>query len=502
MAAPNIEITPELPKNLTEQDRTELFILLNELERRKKGNLIATFFTDKDRPAYLKHVEFFRAGLNFKQRLFRAANRVGKTTAAAFELVCHMTGNYPDWWEGKRFDVCSAWWVCGNRGETIRQILQPLLLGPVGAFGTGMIPMDLLDFDSLKDAKKAATSIGTIRVRHKTGAFSLLEFKAYEQGRSAFEGTERSIWCDEEPPMDVYAECLLRTMTGGNILMMTFTPLKGASDVVYSFSNNGIFEDGPVTGMKDEKGRYADVPAKWCTTCTWDDVPHLSEAEKAELWNSIPPYQRDARTKGVPALGSGVVYPVPEDEYLIDLPPGGIPAHWPRNYGMDVGGKTAAVWVAKDPDTGLLYTYTSYYKEREEPTIHAAGIKSRGDWIPGAIDPASRGRSQIDGNQLMQMYRDLGLKLTDAENAVEAGLYTMWDMLSTGRLKVVRGQEQFMREIRSYARDDKGKIIKTNDHLMDAWRYAVMTRDIAKTALESGRQRDPNRNLPTEALAW
>jgi hypothetical protein len=194
---------------------------------------------------------------------------------------------------------------------------------------------------------------------------------------------------------------------------------------------------------------------------------------------------RDARSKGIPALGSGVIYPVPTSEYVVE--PFDLPKHWKRNYGMDVGGKTAAVWMAHDPETQISYVYTDYYKERSEPSIHAAAISARGKWIPGAIDPASRGRSQIDGKALMDMYKDLDLKLTPAINAVEAGLYTCWEALSTGKIKVFKGCNQFLREIQGYMRDEKGHVVKANDHVMDSFRYCYMTRDIAKTEMDATR---------------
>jgi hypothetical protein len=152
---------------------------------------------------------------------------------------------------------------------------------------------------------------------------------------------------------------------------------------------------------------------------------------------------------------------------------------------MDVGGKTAAVWLAHDPEAKVSYVYTDYYKERAEPSIHTTGIKARGEWIPGAIDPASRGRSQIDGQQLMQMYKDLGLNIKPAINAVETGLYECWEALSTGRIKVFKGCNNFLREIAGYMRDEKGNVVKKDDHTMDAFRYAYMTRDIAKNEMEA-----------------
>lgn len=455
--------------SLSEEDKLEILGLVSIREQVVKERLIDTFFTDDgtitDFRLYPKHLEFFAAGKTYRIRLFRAANRVGKTTGAGCEFVYHVTGEYPEFWEGHKFDGSQDWWVCGKSSETVNQILQQLLLGPVGHIGTGLIPKESLDMDSLKDAKKSGTPINSFRVKHKSGGLCTIEFKSYDQGRQAFEGTERNIWADEEMPLAVYVEMLLRTMTNNRLFMLTFTPLKGGTEVVNSFSIDGNFTEGEV-GV-----------SKWVTSCTWDDVPHLTQTDKDIMWASIPPFQRDARTRGIPVLGSGVIYPVQEEDYLIDRFP--IPDHWPRLYGLDVGNKTAAIWIAKDPDTNVLYAYWEYYKEREEPAIHTAGIKVIGDWIPGAIDPAARGRSQKDGEQLMQLYTDLGLLVSPAINAVSAGLYQVWDMLSTGQLKIFPELKQLLKEMRTYSRDEKGNVIKENDHLCDALRYAVMTRDIA-----------------------
>ena len=212
--------------------------------------------------------------------------------------------------------------------------------------------------------------------------------------------------------------------------------------------------------------------SKHVTMAGWDSVPHLSKAAKDALYASIPPYQRDARSKGVPQLGSGAIYPVPESEVTVaDFK---IPNHWPRGYGFDVGwNKTAAIFGALDRETDTLYLYSEHYKGQAEPVIHATGIKARGEWIPGAIDPAARGRGQRDGEQLLQDYIDLGLDLTLANNAVESGLFKVWQRLSTGRLRVFKSLENWLGEFRIYRRDEKGHIVKANDHLMDATRYLV-----------------------------
>jgi hypothetical protein len=210
--------------------------------------------------------------------------------------------------------------------------------------------------------------------------------------------------------------------------------------------------------------------SKLVVMATWDDAPHLDEKSKAELWNSIPPYQRDARSKGIPQLGSGAIYPVPESDFSVA--PFAIPDFWPRGYGMDVGWNfTAAVWGAHDRENDVLYLTHGYKRSQAEPTIHAAGLKAPGAWIPGFIDPASRGRSQHDGSNLLQDYRDLGLSLQLADNAVESGLYSVWNRLSTGRLKVFKSLGEWFTEFRLYRRDEKGRVVKENDHLMDCTRY-------------------------------
>ena len=214
--------------------------------------------------------------------------------------------------------------------------------------------------------------------------------------------------------------------------------------------------------------------SKHVTFIAWDEVPHLSEDDKKQLAASYLPHERDARTKGIPSLGAGAIYPVPEEDVLVD--PFEIPAWWKVAYGMDVGwNRTAVVWGAIDPENDVLYLFDEYYRGEAEPVIHAEAIKARGAWIPGAIDPASRGRSQHDGEQLLSLYTGLGLKLIIADNAVTSGIYEVWMRLSTGRLRVFRSLRNWLAEYRIYRRDEKGKIIKENDHLQDAGRYLVMS---------------------------
>jgi Terminase RNaseH-like domain len=212
--------------------------------------------------------------------------------------------------------------------------------------------------------------------------------------------------------------------------------------------------------------------SKYVVQAGWDHAPHLSERAKADLLKEIPLHQRDARTKGVPMLGRGAIYPVPEEDFIV--PAFAIPEHFPRGYGLDVGwNRTAAIWGARDLDSDTLYLYAEHYAGEQKPPMHAAAIKGKGEWIPGRIDPAARGRGQVDGEQLLQNYIDLGLNLEPADNAVEAGIHLVLTRLVTGRLKVFAHLVNWLAEFRRYQRDKTGKVKKGNDHAMDATRYLV-----------------------------
>lgn len=214
--------------------------------------------------------------------------------------------------------------------------------------------------------------------------------------------------------------------------------------------------------------------SKSCVFVEWEDVPHLPKETKEAILASIPAWQRDSRTKGVPQLGAGAIYQVPESDFVISGFE--IPRHYVRCFGMDVGwNRTAAIWGAYDRETATLYIYDEYYRGQAEPSVHAAAISQRGKWIPGAIDPAARGRMQTDGSRLLELYQNLGLDLEIAENAREAGIYRVWEMLSQGRIKVFRSCSNTLSEYRLYRRDEKGQVVKKNDHLMDALRYLVMS---------------------------
>lgn len=193
------------------------------------------------RRLYPKHLEFYEAGKTYRERGAVCANRVGKTLMGSFEATAHLTGIYHHWWPGRVFTRPTRGWVAGKSNETTRDIVQRALLGEVlgsgpnkRLSGTGMIPGALLDKPKWKAG--VADLVDTVRVKHASGGWSLLGFKAYEQGRGSFEGTVQDfIWPDEEPPMDVWTEMVTRTATTNGLLYGTFTPMEGMSETVMLF---------------------------------------------------------------------------------------------------------------------------------------------------------------------------------------------------------------------------------------------------------------------------
>ena len=420
------------------------------------------------REHYPKHIEFMRLGASKRERLFMAANRIGKTETGAYELVCHLTGLYPTWWDGRRFDRPIRAWAAGDTSTTVRDIIQAALLGPKNAPGTGMIPAHLIVGEptgrpGVPGAKE------TIHVQHVCGGVSVLTLKSYDQKRQAFQGTTSEfIWLDEECPDDIYTECVLRTMDtpdlpGGGLVLLTFTPLMGLTPLILQFLPGG-----------GQENLQTSDPSKVVVQATWDDAPHLSLSARAELWNAIQPYQRDARSKGIPQLGSGAIFQVPESEVAVDDFP--IPKHWRRAFALDAGGgakATAAVWGAIEPETGTAYLYSCHKQSAAQPAIHIEAIKARGAWVPGVGDCAALIMTEHDTAQLIAIYQAAGLDIELPDKAVEAGIQETWELMSAGLFKVFASCRAWFEEYRLYRRDDKGRIVKQNDHLMDATRYFV-----------------------------
>jgi Terminase RNaseH-like domain len=236
----------------------------------------------------------------------------------------------------------------------------------------------------------------------------------------------------------------------------------------------------------------------WAIQIGWSDCPHLSKTDCDRMLQSFPPHEREARSLGVPILGAGKVYPVAEDDFVID--PLKLPTYWPRCYALDVGWKvTCAVWGAINHDDDILYIYSEYYGRNNPPSVHAHSIKLRGEELIGAVDPAAAGVSQVDGKSLINEYRKQGLRLFPANNRVtgtEGGIHAVYSRLTEGRLKIFRTCTNLIKEMRIYRRNEHGKIVKENDHAVDALRYLVMTGMSHAIKPKNGREEDEDNVVP------
>jgi phage terminase large subunit-like protein len=433
--------------------------LEKELETRASENRLAIY------QPYIKQAEFH--ALQVRERLLMAGNQLGKTVAGASEMAYHLTGLYPDWWKGRRYNKPITAWAGSVSTLATRDTVQRLVMGRPGQHGTGTIPKRLIR--SAKSALGTPDLLDSVQVEHVSGEISILAFKSYEQGREKWQGeTLDLVWFDEEPPQDIYFEGLTRTNATGGMAYMTFTPLLGMSDVVKRF----LMEKPEGTGV---------------VTMTIDDAKHYTEEQRKAIINSYPPHEREARAMGVPSLGSGRIFPVTEQSIMVEA--FDIPAHWVRIVGIDFGWDhpTAAAELVWDRDEDKFFVTKAYRVKESTPVLHAAAIKPWGDWLPIAWPHDGLQHDKGSGIQLAEQYRQQGLNMLperatfdDGSNGVEAGVALMLDLMQTGRFKVFKHLADWFEEFRLYHRKD-GKIVKEGDDLLSATRYALMMKRAAVT---------------------
>jgi phage terminase large subunit-like protein len=429
-----------------------------------------------DYQPYAKQRDFHRMGadMSVRERLLVAGNQLGKTVAGSFEAAMHLTGLYPDWWDGARFDDPTTGWAASETSQGTRDTVQRLLLGPVGSWGTGAIPADQI-LEIKRAAHGVADAVETILVRHVPGGVSRITLKTYDQGRTRWQGeTLDFVWFDEEPPQDIYIEGLTRTNATQGIVWVTFTPLKGMSDVVKRFL------------IDKHVGTHV-------TTMTIHDAGHYTPEQRAAIIASYPAHEREARSMGVPTLGSGRIYPV--DETLLMVDAFEIPKHWVQICGIDFGWDhpSAAVRLAWDRDSDIIYVTSAHRQREQTPVLFAATVKPWGAWLPWAWPHDGLQHDKGSGEALKEQYKTQGLKMLKDKathppakneeegtggNSVEAGIMDLLDRMQTGRLKVFRHLNDWFEEFRMYHRKD-GKIVKLEDDLLSATRYANMMKRFA-----------------------
>lgn len=440
---------------MTTEKLAELTTALEELKRRQTENRLGYY------EPYVKQAAFHALGASKRERVFLAGNQQGKTYAGACELAMHLTGLYADWWQGRRFTGPVRTWAAGVTSESVRDTVQRLLLGPLGAQGTGAIPKDRIL--EVRNARGIADAVDTVLVRHASGGASQVTFKSYERGREKLQGeTLDCIWLDEEPPPDIYSEALARITARNGIVYLTCTPLLGMTEVVRRF----------LSEKSDDRAHIQ---------MGLDEALHIPAADREKIIAGYAPHEREARVQGTPMLGSGRVFPVAESMIAEDA--FNIPKYWPRLCAIDFGWDhpTAAVWIAWDRDADVVHI-TDLYKARQEAApMHAAAIRARGSWIPVAWPQDGLQHDKGAGQSLAGQYKKLGLNMLpsparwdDGGNSVEAGISEMLTRMQTGRMLVARHLNDWFEEFRVYHRDN-GRLVKQYDDALSATRYAIMS---------------------------
>lgn len=473
---------------------------INELVRKFKsalaGNKLATY-----RP-YPWQKEFHDAGKDHPERMLMAANRVGKTQCAACEVSFHMTGNYPEWWEGKRFAKPVLIWTGSPTNETSLEIVQTELLGGLGELlGTGWIPRGSLVGRPTTRQAGVKNVVDSFQVRHKSGGLSFCRLKTYEQGWQKWQGTAPHVVWDDEEPEDykIYSESQTRVLTSDGIVLVTFTPLHGLTELVDHFREG-----------KPEDGIYL-------RSASWDDAPHLNAEAKARLAKSYRDHERDARTKGIPMMGEGAVFPV--DDALIKIDPFEIPAHWARIKGCDFGidHPAAGAEIAIDRDQDVIYVIDCYRRKGETAAYHAAWLNKSNRSVPVSWPHDGMNREKSGGKTLAQHYRDHGVNMLSKSaryprvpgetedkggpQPVEPIVDEVLERMQTGRFRIFSTLSDLFEEKRSYHRKD-GKIVAVRDDILKSVFYAVMMRRYAVSlnSLGRGSSRAPSRPIATVSL--
>jgi phage terminase large subunit-like protein len=280
------------------------------------------------------------------------------------------------------------------------------------------------------------------------------------------------IWIDEEPrDQAIYPQCVIRTATGdrgrGGYVVLTFTPENGRTPLVSHF-------------LDDIQ------PGQYIQNVTWEDAPHLDDEVKEQLLGAIPEYQREMRSKGIPILGSGVIFPVADEAIKID--PIECPDHFHVLNGMDFGWDhpQAHIQLWFDVEEGITYLAHAWRKSERDAGQAWTAVKSWAKDVPCAWPADGLQHEKAGGEVVKNDYSTAGFDMIETHathveggTSVEAGLWLMLQDMREGRFKVFSTVREFFEEKLLYHRDEHGRIVKEQDDVICAVRYAYMMKRYA-----------------------
>ena len=460
-----------------------------------------------------------------------ASNQTGKTIAGCVQDAFDLTGLYPDWYKGFRYERPLRI-VCGGiNNDKTRDLLQKALLGnPVEketSLGTGWIPLDCLNQRKISLKRGVTDAYGHVMVKHHTnGVFdgwSTLSFSSYESGKEAWMGDTIDIYHgDEECKMPILSQMGRGCIATGGRIRMTFTPENGETDVLMKVRKD----------WSHHEATFADVAGEDCSY-TFDDgetltlapiktlngkTGHVTNKVILNLEKDNPPWMMKTRMMGLPMVGEGLVFTYMENHFKMEQIP--IPDHWLRIDAIDFGGlastahPTAFVRLAYDEENDVMYIYDGFRVTGQEIKYVAADIKEYvySDIVP-VIWPHDGNKTLGQGGPTAEQYKHFGVNMFDklgkkshftnppeygkedgdGGNQVMPGITEMSTRFGDGRLKVFSTVLDFFEEYRKYHMID-GKIVDRHDDFIAAVRYAVMS---VRHAVRIERKRVVLNTIPT-----
>ena len=427
---------------------------------------------------------FFRTASD--RRGILAANRIGKTVSTCYETAMHLTGQYPDWWEGHRFRKPITVMVAGEGWSQVALVLQQELLGSPDiklrdALGTGAIPRDAIVVDTMRS--DGANCIG-IEIRHTSGGKSYLLFANYTQEVRQLQGFKLDLAVfDEQPPDDFFSEIVTRTATTQGMILCSFTPLKGLNGLVSKFWN------------KEEGYDYVRV--------AWDDVPEydlwgepfLLNRTRQQLSRDYLPHERDARMQGKPVMGKGAVFQI---RTWPTYKTGDVPFQEMRNIqrviALDLGlvnDKTVISLMYWDPYEKTAWLHKQIVVQGVEEAVptqyinHLLRPEVFGTPIVLPADANTQGRYTMSSTSIRELFEQYELNVHDraimnppdpqgrVTNHKSYGINQMRQMLEVGSLMVNENCVDFLREAQNYYVDTQGRFSDPDD-CIDSARYALL----------------------------
>lgn len=430
---------------------------------------------------------------DFDACMLMASSQSGKSRTGCSIDSHHLTGDYPDDWEGHKFISPPLCWLLGYSGEKTRDLLQAKLFGRFGedGFEGGYIPKEkIIDHRAMSGTSGAMREV---RVKHVNGT-AVCQFWSYTQGQHALMGDVVDWYHIDEEPKDpyIYPQVLTRTINGdqgrGGRGILTFTPENGKTQLVCQFMGDDY--EGEEDEIQIDTGMYLQG-------ATWKECPHMTPDKQKKMLAKYPKYQRLMRSEGVPLMGSGLIYE--HGEHELSFKPFDYPSYWFVINGMDFGWDhpQAHIQLLWDKDADIYYLVNAWKASKKQPYEAWHVVKPWAKNVPTAWpQDGLQHKQQSSGEaiELKEIYAGEGFNMLpeqarfeDGGDGVWVGIMELDNLMKTGRLKIASCLMEVFEEIRQYhtkpitAGEDQGKvrIVKIKDDLLDAIRYAYMMRRYA-----------------------